>query len=337
LKRGSKVLLIVAIVVVGLIAAGIQFTIGWRPIFGPKVRPLTAQRFEPTPERLERGRYLATSLTGCLDCHSQRDWKEHGAPIVPGTEGEGADFPAKGLPGRIVAPNITPDPETGAGSWSDDQLARAIREGISHDGRTLFPIMPYAEFRNMADEDLASIIVFLRSLPPIKNPLPATEIAFPVKYLIRSVPEPVTKPVSRPDPANRVAWGKYVATIGACADCHTPAVHGKPVPGGEFSGGSVLEGVWGRVAAANLTPDASGISYYDEALFVQTIRTGAVKARPLSPIMPFGVYKNLTDDDLKALYAYLRTVKPVKHFVDNSEPPTFCKFCQQQHGGGDRN
>ena len=115
-------------------------------------------------------------------------------------EGAGEDFSVmKGLPGHVVAPNLTPDPETGSGSWSDDALARAIREGIGHDGRALFPMMPYENYRQMPDEDLASVVVFLRSLPPVRNPLPKTEIIFPVKYLIRSVPQPITEPVPAPD------------------------------------------------------------------------------------------------------------------------------------------
>ena len=78
----------------------------------------------------------------------------------------------KGLPGKVYAPNITPDAETGAGNWSDDQLARAIREGVGHDGRALFPLMPYPDFHSMSDEDLASVIVYLRSLPPVHKPRP---------------------------------------------------------------------------------------------------------------------------------------------------------------------
>lgn len=337
MTRLGKGLLIAVIVLVVLMAAAITLTIGWRPIIGPRARALTARRFEPTPQRMDRGRYLANGLTGCIDCHAKRDWSIHGGPVIAGTEGEGAPFPATGLPGRIIAPNITSDPETGAGAWTDDQLARAIREGIGHDGRALFPIMPYEAFRHMSDEDLASIVVYIRSLTPVRNPLPPTEIIFPVKYLIRNAPQPVTEPVSSPDPANRVKWGEYLVSVGACQECHTTQDRGQALPGMQFAGGGTLEGPWGKVAAANITPDPSGINYYDEALFLQTIRTGYVKARKLSSIMPFGVYKNLTDDDLKAMFAYLRTIKPVKHLVDNSEPPTFCKLCRQTHGGGDRN
>jgi len=159
-----------------------------------------------------------------------------------------------------------------------------------------------------------------------------------VKYLIRNAPQPVEGSVSSPDPSDRVAWGKYMTTIAGCEDCHTPQdAHGQYVPGMSFAGGSLLKTPAGEAASGNITPDASGISYYDEALFLQAIHTGYVKARALSPIMPFGYYSHMTDDDLKAIFAYLRTVPPVKHRVDNSLPPTFCKLCQQKHGGGDQN
>ncbi len=167
--------------------------------------------------------------------------------------------------------------------------------------------------------------------------LPKTEIIFPVKYLIRSVPEPLTTPVTSPDPADRVKYGEYLVNLGGCADCHTPQDRGQPVAGFDYAGGWLMRGPWGEVTTANITPDPSGISYYDEALFLQVIRTGYVKARKLNSIMPFGAYKNLTDDDLKAIFAYLRTVKPVKHRVDNTEPPTYCKLCRLKHGGGDQN
>ena len=98
-----------------------------------------------------------------------------------------------------------------------------------------------------------------------------------------------------------------------------------------------MNGPWGEVTSANITPDASGIGYFDEALFLQAMRTGFVKARKLNSIMPFGEFANLTDDDLRAIFAYLRTVPPVKHRVDNSLPPTYCKLCRQRHGAGDQN
>jgi mono/diheme cytochrome c family protein len=337
MKRLLKVTGMILVVIVLLLAGAITLTIGWRPFVGPKARPLTGRQFERTPERLKRGEYLANNL-GCFDCHGEHDWTKHDAPLIEGTRGAGyADFPLAGLPGRIIPSNITPDPETGAGNWTDDQLARAIREGIGHDGRALFPFMPYPDFAHMSDEDLASVIVYLRSIPPVHRALPKTEIIFPVKYLIRSVPQPITEPVPQPDMSTPVKRGEYLVTIAGCTDCHTPQDKGQPIAGLEFAGGFILEGPWGRVASANITPDPSGISYYDEALFLEMMRTGYVKARKINQIMSWADYRNLSEEDLKGIFAYLRTLKPVKHRVDNTEPPTFCKVCRNMHGMGSQN
>ena len=329
--------IIVTVIVVLILAALLGTNLGRRAIFGPLARPLTNRTFQRTPERLARGKYLAESVTGCTDCHSPHDWTQHDAPITPGMLGAGEPLPLPGLPGRVVAPNLTPDPDTGAGNWTDDQLARAIREGVGHDGHTLFPMMPYPHFRQMSDEDLASVIVYLRSLAPVRNPLPATEIIFPVRYFIRVVPQPLAQPVPEPDLSTPVKRGEYLVDQAACSDCHTPMVKGEPIPGLDFGGGQIFEGPWGRVASANITPDASGIIYYDDALFVDVMRTGYVKARKLAQIMPWAVYRGMTDDDLKAIFAYLRTLKPVKHRVDNTEPPTPCRLCQASHGEGNTN
>jgi mono/diheme cytochrome c family protein len=320
-----------------VLAIIISLTIGWRPFIGPRARPLNNRTFERTPQRLARGQYLVVNL-GCFDCHGEHDWTKHDAPLIEGTLGAGyTDFPLAGLPGRVVPPNITPDPETGAGNWTDDMLARAIREGISHDGRALFPFMPYPDFRFISDEDLASAIVYLRSIPPVRKALPKTEIIFPVKYLMRSVPGPITEPVRQPDVSMPAKRGEYLVTIAACTDCHTPQAKGQPIRGLEFGGGFVLEGPWGRVASANITPDPSGIPYYDEALFLEMMHTGYVKARKINQIMPWWHFRDLTEEDLKAIFAYLRTLKPVKHRVDNSEPPTYCKLCGSTHGAGNQN
>jgi mono/diheme cytochrome c family protein len=189
----------------------------------------------------------------------------------------------------------------------------------------------------MSEEDLASVIVYLRSLPAVRNALPPTELIFPVKYLIRSAPQPLTEPVPEPDRSNQVKWGEYLVTNAACAECHSPAVGHERPASLAFSGGFHLGGPWGDVASANITPDASGIGYYDEALFIQAVHTGYVKARELNSIMPFGEFKALSDDELKAMFAYLKTVKPVHHRIDNSLPPTDCKICRGKHGGGNLN
>lgn len=336
MKKAGKILLIALAAVCVLLAAAITFTIGWRPFLGPRARPTTSRQFERTPERLARGRYLVVGLVGCETCHSPKSWSTHGAPNLPGMELAGQVIPVPTLPGVIVAPNLTLDAETGAASWSDDQIARSIREGIGHDGRTIFPMMPYSAYRLMSDEDVASIVVYLRSIAPVHNPLPPTQVKFPINYLIRNAPEPLTQPVAGPGPeANPVLRGKYLTSIGC--GCHVPSDQNGPIPGMAYGGGDSLKGPWGEVASANITSDPTGISYYDEAQFIQTLRTGYVKARKLSSIMPFGEFVNLTDNDLKAIFAYLRSLPAVKHRVDNSLPPTYCKLCRQKHGAGDQN
>ena len=338
MNRFGKTLGLVFVVLGLVLAAGITFTIGWHPFIGPRARPLTARRFDSTPERLARGEYLVQNVTNCMGCHADHDWTAHDAPVVPKTLGAGQDMTMlQGFPGKVYAPNITPDAETGAGSWSDDQLARAIREGVGHDGRALFPFMPYQGFRALSDEDLASIIVYLRSLPAVHKQQPTTELIFPVNYLIRNVPQPLEAPEA-PDLSTPEKRGKYLVTISGCTDCHTPQdAHGEPLPGEDFAGGLILDGPWGRVASSNITPDASGIPYYDQAMFTQVMRTGFVKARRLNQIMPWQTYRGMTDEDIAAVFAYIKTSQPVRHHVDNTEPPTFCKVCRQTHGGGNQN
>ena len=223
MRRFGKWFLIPLGSLVVLLAIVITMTIGWSPFFGPEARALTNRTFERTPQRLERGRYITTGLSSCVYCHSPHDWTSPGTPMVAGKEASGEVLPYAGLPGRIVAPNLTPDPETGTGSWTDDQLARAIREGVGHDGRALFPIMPYQHYRNMSDEDLASVVVYLRSLPAVHNQLPATEIIFPVKYLIRSAPEPIATPVADVVSSDQLKYGTHLADQAGCIDCQTPS------------------------------------------------------------------------------------------------------------------
>ena len=194
--------------------------------------------------------------------------------------------------------------------------------------------MPYELFRHMSDEDLASVVIFIRSLPPVRSELPPTKIPFLFTRLIQTAPQPVTEPVPEPDLSAPAKHGAYLAKIGTCSDCHTPLnPKFQPIPGMDLAGGNLIS----AVASANLTPDASGIGYYDEALFIQTIRTGYVRARKLNSAMPWWIYDHMSDDDLKAVFAYLRTLKPVHHLVDNTEVPTQCRLCGQKHGLGDRN
>jgi mono/diheme cytochrome c family protein len=291
--------------------------------------------FNPTVARLERGRYLVEGPAHCFQCHSEIDWQRPGAQPKSGRKGAGTVFIEDGLE-WLIAPNITPDKETGAGNWTDAQFVRALREGIGHDGRRLFPIMPYMNFREMSDEDLASVVVYIRSIDPVRNSLPKTVIPEPAKAHLPPH-QPFNASVPGPDLSDPVARGNYLVKLGNCMSCHTPMNAKGPMLQMAFAGGMRFTGAWGEVSSANITPDASGIAYYDEAMFVKTLRTGQVGARKLNSLMPWGYFRNMTDEDLKAIYAYLRTVTPVQHRIDNTEVPTVCDVCGGKHGYGDKN
>ncbi len=302
---------------------------------------LPAQMRGPAPSdtrsaRVERGRYIVNGPGHCFQCHSEVDWKAEGAPPRPGRAGAGvAPFPEENL-SWLAAPNLTPDPETGTGRWTDDQFARAIRQGIGGDGRTLFPLMPYSYLHQMSDEDTASVIAYLRTLDPVRNPLPPTRLPPPLKEALRPLPTPGVVP--EPDRSSPVAYGKYLTTLASCTNCHTPLdPTGRPIAGLEWAGGMRFKGPFGELSSVNLTPAPSGIPHYDEKLFIQVMRTGNVGGRKLNSLMPWGYYRNMTDGDLKAIFAYLRTLPPVKHCISNTEPPRPCKRCGGTHGLGEYN
>ena len=298
---------------------------------GLKVRPLTDVKFKSTPERIARGKYLTNGGSHCFLCHGERDWSKPGAPPIESKKGAGAVLiDQDGF--RMVAPNITPDKETGAGTWTDDMFARAIREGVGHDGRALYPLMLYLEFKHFSDEDIASIVVYLRTLPPVKNKLPKRKLPMEVQKMIVHLPLPVYKPVHEPDFTNVMGRGKYMTEVGGCIGCHTS--WDTPLKPGIFSGGMLFKLGNDSAFSVNLTPDESGL-FYDEDAFITVIRTG--KGGTLHSFMPWIVIKNYTDEDLRAIYKYLRSQKPVRHYINNLSPPTYCKLCGQMHGLGNMN
>jgi hypothetical protein len=152
------------------------------------------------------------------------------------------------------------------------------------------------------------------------------------------LPGQLTGPVSEPDRSTPEKRGAYLVQMATCSDCHSPSDdQGREIPGLDFSGGNLFVGPWGNIASANVTPDASGISYYDEKHFIQVMRTGMVGARTLSPVMPTTLFRGMTDGDLSDIFVYLKTLKAVHHRIDNSLPPTYWKLCRQKHGAGDQN
>lgn len=291
----------------------------------PRAVPATTAIVEATPQRLARGRYLAEHVLLCTECHSDRDWTVWSAPsVTPKGAGRaeclGADQPMAGVaaefPGTICFPNITPDRASGVGAWTDGELLRAIREGVDREGRALFPIMPYFIFRHLSEEDARSLVVWIRSLPAVSRGHPPKQVNFPVNLFIRLVPQPLSSPVAEPDAADRVAYGGYLATIGRCGFCHSPrqGQGPQPIPGRLFAGGNEFRGPFGVSYSPNLTPDPSGLGDTSRDEFIALFRRSASPARVApeqNTIMAWSAYAGMTDEDLGALYDYLRTVPPV--------------------------
>src|ERR1041385_4447142 len=142
MRLALRIVFGVVILLIVVVAFGAVRVLGPRAFLGPRSRALTSRTFEATPARLERGKYLANSI-GCLYCHSPHDWSKPDDPILPGMAGAGQQLPYLDLPGKVFAPNLTPDKDTGAGDWTDDMLARGIREGYGHDGRGPFGRRPF--------------------------------------------------------------------------------------------------------------------------------------------------------------------------------------------------
>lgn len=280
---------------------------------------------------VERGRYLANHVTACIHCHSQRDFTKYSGPVIPGTEGGGGTKYSSELlaaiPGVIYSPNITPDKETGLGDWTDTEILRAITQGINKKGDTLFPLMPYVNYNKMAKEDLLSIIAYLRTLKPIKNSVPARQLMVPIAL---AYPAPALLPTvdnnQRPAETDPVAYGGYIANAADCATCHTPFEKGQVDFSRMFAGGNLFNVGTFRVISANITSDTTGIGRWNEEQFLNKFTvyrdSSLVQTNPglKNTVMPMTEYAGMTDNDLKALFAYMKTVKPVHHKLDKYPP-----------------
>lgn len=266
---------------------------------------------------IENGKYLAWHVAGCIDCHSKRDLNKFSAPIVAGTEGMGGERfgPEFGLPGNVYAKNITP---AAIGNWTDDELVRAITEGVNKKGDTLFPIMPYLNFSRMSRQDILDIVAYIRTLKPITNEVPARQLFIPIAAAIPpQLPKPALDKNLRP--SDPVKLGEYLATAASCSDCHTPRVKGAPDFSRFLAGGNSFETPGFKVTSANITPDhEDGIGTWTEKMFIQKFRINSsddyVDRNPgkNNSTMPWSMFGKMKEEDLKAIYAYLRTVPPQK-------------------------
>ncbi|HEX8529863.1 MAG TPA: c-type cytochrome [Cytophagales bacterium] len=305
------------------VAGGLLFVTTALPDAGPP----PGIRVKGTAAQVARGRYLANHVAVCMDCHSLRDHSRFPGPVLAGSLGGGGEKFSReqGFPGNFYAPNITP---YALGDWTDGELYRAITAGVSKSGAPLFPLMPYHNFGQLDDRDVHAIIAYLRTLPAVQKDVPASEADFPVNLVMRTLPAR-GRPQRRPDEADVPAYGRYLTVAAGCGECHTQKVQGKPVAGMAFAGGMEFPMPGGILRSPNLTPDRqTGLGRWTATAFVQRFksyadpayRAPAVGADGYHTPMPWTLYGGMREADLLAIYAYLRSLPPVRHQVVRYEP-----------------
>jgi len=214
--------------------------------------------------------------------------------------------------GHVYSKNITPDSATGIGRFSDKELARALRYGIQPDGTILFDFM---QFHNLSDEDLTAVLSFIRSQKPVHNVIPENTLTVMGKLVKAFMVKPVGPSGEVPLAVQKdttAVYGKYMATsIAECNGCHTLRDMSGAFIGEPFGGGNKFE-EHGNPAlyTPNLTTDSSSrIFAWSQQDFINRFRMG--KVIPYSP-MPWGSFSRMTDDELKSIYKFLKTLPPAK-------------------------
>ena len=254
----------------------------------------------------ERGGYLVNTLMTCNNCHT---------PIGP----QGPDF-SKALSGgltfdeppfKVTAANITPDPETGIGKWTDAQIKTLMRKGVRPDGTNVAPIMPTGFYEVLTEKDLDAIVAYLRTVKPVKNetPAPVSKMAFQ-----RDIMPGGEKPMNESDLADPVKRGFYLATAAHCMECHTPMERGKHDFTKLGAGGMEFPGPWGKSVSRNITSSKEkGLGAWTDAEIKAAITQGVHRdGSKLKPPMGYPFYARMTPQDLDAVIAWLRTVPPVE-------------------------
>jgi len=283
-----------------LVAGAITFVL----LAFPTSQPAQSLEIELTDARSARGRYLVEHVANCLDCHSERNWDFYGGPVVAGTEGQGAQL--KVLRPQIQSANITP---AALGDWTDGEIVRAIASGIGRDGRALHPFMPYDTYAQLMEEDLHAIVAYLRGLPPIANSVPRPDDGLLIGLVGRILPRPYEPPPTL-QPGVTAEYGRYLAEIAECSFCH----------GSDYSGGRMfrIPGTDQEWPSENLTPDPSNrIGAWERENFVGVFKSFAppegreIPGDEINTVMPWSRFSGMTDEDLGAIYEYLRTIPPV--------------------------
>ena len=265
---------------------------------------LTAGAQAQTPKEIltERGDYLVNAVMSCNSCHTPRGPK---GPDMARMLSGGLTFDEPEF--KVTASNITPDPDTGIGKWSDDDIRKLLRTGVRPDGRMVAPIMPTAFYVALTERDLDAIVAYLRSVPAVKNETSTPE--YRVKQ--QRPPAPFVKAaMTEADQIDPIKHGRYLATIAHCFECHTPRDGGKINLKRIGAGGVDFKGPFGKSTSANITKDKTvGIGAWSGDDIKRAITQGIDnKGERLKPPMNFAGYARMTPQDLSALVAFVRTL-----------------------------
>ena len=259
-----------------------------------------------------RGEYIVRTVAACGGCHGA-DEKNPDGPLSGGHEFRDWRI------GIARGSNLTPDPETGLGTWSEAEIVRALRNGQRKDGRLLAPVMPYEWLHEMSDGDAFSVARYLKSLPPVRNRVSQSpNFVFRLAKLFFLAPKPAIS-VSTTAAGPTAQYGGYLAQhVAFCAECHTPrtGLRAEPDKSRLFAGMTNPPKDF-PAKPPNLTPEPdTGIGAWSEADFLKAIRTGVTPdGESMNPFMPWHQLQRMSDDDLRAIYRYLRTLPPIRNEV----------------------
>ena len=261
---------------------------------------------------LERGTYLMEGILACENCHTPKDPETHAEIRSMAFAGANVLSDEAHTP---YAPNITMDVETGIGSWTDEEIITAMRDGLRPDGTIIGPPMPSPGFyATMSDNDVRAVVAYLRTVEPVNNVVPKSTYNFPLPPNYG----PKVESVAEPDRSDPIAYGKYVTeSLGHCGACHTPLGEG----GLDFSrhnaGGQVFANLFGfnmTAVSLNITPHpTAGIGEWTDEEIKRAITKGISRdGRELAKVMAFSYYDKINDEDLDAMVAYLRALPPIQ-------------------------
>lgn len=275
--------------------------------------PLPAPPPAAAAESTARGESIVRNAAVCGQCHAADPKADVDGPLSGGMEFHDWRI------GTARAANLTPDPQTGLGNWSEAEIVRALRDGQHKDGRVLAPIMPYAWFHEMSDDDAFAVARYLKSMPPVQHEVRQSPNIFFKLGTATFVRPEAAMTVTAPPRGATAEYGGYLANhVGLCAECHTPRTGIRSIADKSrlFAGDAHPPANFAQ-NPANITPDvATGIGSWSEDQFVATIRTGVdPKGIRLNPFMPWRQIARMSDDDLRAIYRYLRTVPPIHNVV----------------------